>query len=168
MRLFHVSETSDIEAFEPRAGARGELRSLVWAVDADHLVNYMLPRECPRVCFRADARTTATDRRSFLGPSGKPVVAIGADWLARVKETHVWVYELPSADFHSEDVNAGYYVSLRRVVPLSKRLLERPAAEVVRAGAELRVVADLARLAHAVTNSSLAFSCIRLRNLEHP
>jgi hypothetical protein len=57
------------------------------------------------------------------------------------------------------------HVSSEPVVPLGRRFVESPAVEVVRAGAELRVVADLRALAAAVSRSSLSFSCIRLRNL---
>jgi hypothetical protein len=45
--LFHISEEPGIELFEPRVSeGRGPV---VWAIDADRLRNYLLPRECPRV-----------------------------------------------------------------------------------------------------------------------
>ena len=44
MRLFHVSEQSDIDQFEPRMHYELE-REVVWAVDDDHLPNYLLPRD---------------------------------------------------------------------------------------------------------------------------
>lgn len=53
-RLFHVSEDSGIEVFEPRPAALfPNLGPVVWAVAESHLVNYLLPRECPRVTFCA-------------------------------------------------------------------------------------------------------------------
>lgn len=94
-----------------------------------------------------------------------PVVAIEGAWSKRVATTGLWLYELPSLSFKVDDANAGYHVSSEPVVPLGRRFVESPAVEVVRAGAELRVVADLRALAAAVSRSSLSFSCIRLRNL---
>jgi hypothetical protein len=44
--LFHISEESGIERFEPRP-SQYAMELVVWAIDADHLRNYLLPRECP-------------------------------------------------------------------------------------------------------------------------
>src|SRR5918995_828962 len=76
--LFHVSEQAGIEVFEPRwseiAGG-----SVVWAIDADHLRNYLVPRDCPRVTYYAGRETTAADVERFLG-SGPSVVAVESGW----------------------------------------------------------------------------------------
>jgi hypothetical protein len=64
LRLFHVSEKPAIAIFNPRlvpspdTGVTGEV---VWAVDEDHLPNYLLPRDCPRVTFRATPQTSGRD-----------------------------------------------------------------------------------------------------------
>jgi len=54
--LYHVSEYSHIERFEPRpppCSGVGPVESVVWAIDEEHLHNYLLPRDCPRVTFYA-------------------------------------------------------------------------------------------------------------------
>jgi hypothetical protein len=56
--LFHVSEQADIDVFERRWSESAGQR-LVWAIDEDHLRNYLLPRECPRVTFYAGAQTAS-------------------------------------------------------------------------------------------------------------
>ena len=66
--LFHVSEESGIERFEPRPSQYPD-EPVVWAIDADRLRNYLLPRECPRVTYYAGRETTAADVERFLGPS---------------------------------------------------------------------------------------------------
>jgi hypothetical protein len=49
--LFHVSEEPGIERFEPRPSEyAGE--PAVWAIDAERLRNYLVPRECPRDLLR--------------------------------------------------------------------------------------------------------------------
>jgi len=79
-RLYHVSEEDGITVFKPRlppsddSGVRGEV---VWAIDEEHLPNYLLPRDCPRVTFGVSAQTTVEDRGVYFGGSiGHRVVAI--------------------------------------------------------------------------------------------
>ena len=164
MQLHHVSERGDIERFEPRVMPDGDRRALVWAVDEGHLVNYLLPRDCPRVCFRADRSTTEADRVRFLGTACGPVVAIEVAWLERASSSRLWVYQLPAESFECEDRNAGYFVSRGAVSPSVRRSIEAPLVELVKTGAELRVVVSLLGLAAEVARSTLTFSCIRMRN----
>lgn len=53
VQLFHVSDQPDIALFQPRPAPRapGVEDAVVWAVDEEHLPNYLLPRDCPRVTF---------------------------------------------------------------------------------------------------------------------
>ena len=164
MRLHHVSEHGDIGRFEPRAIAQDDHRELVWAVDDEHLVNYLLPRDCPRVCFRAGVSTTEVDRVRLLGASSGPIVAIEAAWLERASSSRLWVYQLPAESFECEDRNAGYFVSRVAVNPVARRTVDAPLVALVKAGAELRVLASLRGLAAEVARSTLSFSCIRMRN----
>jgi hypothetical protein len=66
--LFHVSEEADIDRFEPRPSHNAD-GPVVWAVDADRLRSYLLPRQCPRVTYYAGPQTTAADVERFLGSS---------------------------------------------------------------------------------------------------
>jgi hypothetical protein len=168
LRVFHVSERAGIDAFEPRVppSAKPESRTpVVWAVDEVHLPNYLLPRHCPRVGFGAHAGTTDADRRQFIGQGGaKRVVAIEACWFERAMRSILWLYEMPAAGFECADPTAGYFVSPLTVRPVSCSRIESPVTHLLASGAELRVVPDLVSLAEAVAASSLAFSCIRMRN----
>ena len=66
-QLFHVSDRGDIGVFVPRvAPTDPAMGTVVWAIDATHLGNQLLPRDCPRVCFRDGPHTTDVDRRRFL------------------------------------------------------------------------------------------------------
>jgi hypothetical protein len=66
--LFHVSEQHGIELFEPRWSENAG-KKVLWAIDADHLRNYLVPRECPRVTYYAGPQTTTADVERFLGKS---------------------------------------------------------------------------------------------------
>lgn len=106
-RLFHVSENPNIEFFEPRpvpspdAGTQG---LAVWAVDDEHLVNYLLPRDCPRVTFAG-----ALQR----------VVAVESEWKERIEKCQLYLYEFPIEKFEQIDAGAGYYITRETIIPKS-------------------------------------------------
>lgn len=167
-RLWHVSETQGIARFEPRApssDSAGDTVPVVWAIADEYLVNYLLPRDCPRVCVRAGNGTTESDRLRHLGTSkATAVIFIEEDWYERAVQAALWLYEMPGSTFRCADENAGYYLSEKIVVPQSETLVRAPLDMMARRGAELRVVPRLRPVAAEVVASTLAFSVIRLRN----
>ena len=46
--LFHISAEPGIEVFEPRP-SQYTSEPVVWAITAERLHNYLVPRDCPRV-----------------------------------------------------------------------------------------------------------------------
>ena len=162
--LYHVSEEPQITRFNPRPSHLVDV-PVVWAIDADHLRNYLLPRECPRVTFYAGPQTTPNDRERFLGSSSS-VVAIESAWLERLERARLYCYHLPPATFERLDATAGYFVSPEPVSPIGVDVMINPRAELERRGAELRIVNELWLLHDAVVASSLMFSMIRMRNAE--
>jgi hypothetical protein len=160
--LFHVSEEGRIEEFEPRALEEGE-DPVVWAIDAAHLRNYLLPRNCPRVTYYAGRETTDADVQRFLG-SSKAVIAIERNWLERLQACRLYCYQLPPETFQCVDECAGYFVSRVPVTPVCVEIVDDAVSELRRREAELRVVPNLWALRDAVVESSLQFSIIRMRN----
>jgi uncharacterized protein DUF6886 len=159
--LYHVSEDGGIQRFELRVSAGGQ--TVVWAIDAERLRNYLVPRDCPRVTFYAGPATTASDVERFLGSSAA-VVAIEARWFERLRRCRLYCYHLPPETFVSLDDCAGYFVSAAAVAPSRVEVIDDAIAELLRRGVELRVLADLWPLRDAVVASSLQFSMIRMRN----
>ena len=160
--LFHVSEEAGIERFEPRP-SQYAAEPVVWAVDADHLRNYLLPRECPRVTFYAGRETTVADVERLLG-SSPAVIAVESAWLERLRSCRLYCYHLPAETFECIDECAGYFVSRRPVVPTRVQVVDDLLAALLGRGVELRFVPDLWFLRDAVISSTLRFSVIRLRN----
>lgn len=165
-RLFHVSEEAGIGRFAPRpvpspdSGVEG---LAVWAVAESHLPNYLLPRDCPRICFRAGPGSTQADRRRFrIG--ARRVVAVEAASLDRVRACSLTIYEMPPDTFEAALPEAGYWISRAAVAPLAARTVVDGLAELAATGTEVRVLQDFWRLYDAVTGSSLQFSIIRKRN----
>jgi hypothetical protein len=160
--LFHVSQESGIELFEPRPSQFSD-EPVVWAVDADRLRNYLVPRECPRVTYYAGRETTAADEERFLG-SSPAVIAIESAWLARVRSCRLYCYYLPPEAFACIDECAGYFVSRRSVMPTQVDVVDDLLAALLERGVELRFVPSLWPLRDVVVSSTLRYSIIRMRN----
>ena len=164
--LFHVSEVADIQEFSPRtSGYTAE--PVVWAIDADRLRNYLLPRDCPRVTYCAGPYTTAADKARFLG-SNAAVVAIEQGWLERVRRCRLYCYHLPARTFECVDECAGYFVSRATVRPVRVEAIGDPVSELRQRSVDLRILPSLFALRDAVVTSTLQFSIIRMRNALPP
>jgi hypothetical protein len=165
-KLFHVSEDSGIARFEPRpppspdAGVKGPA---VWAVAESHLPNYLLPRDCPRICFRAGPGTSAADRDRFL-IGARRVVAFEAAWLDRVRTSTLTIYEFSPDTFEEAHTEAAYWISRATVTPVGWTQVDDLLAKIAASGTEVRILQDFWPLRDAVAESSLQFSIIRKRN----
>ena len=166
--LYHVSEEPNIERFEPRLPQRSDvspIEPVVWAIDEEHIHNYLLPRDCPRVTFYALPSSALADiERLLMGTSARFVVTIEAYWLPVVQRTRLYCYDLPPDTFEVADVGAGYYVSREAVVPQAVTPITDALIELTRRDVELRVTPSLWPLHDAVAASTLQFSIIRMRN----
>lgn len=167
-RLFHVSEEGEIGAFEPRVPPStdaGISEEVVWAIDDDHLPNYLLPRDCPRVTYRISETTSTEDRDRFLGQSAaRRVIAVESAWFARIQACRLFVYEVPTANFELADASAGYWIARTVIIPVGVTSIADPMAEILRCDVELRLLPSLWPLHDAVVASTLDFSIIRMRN----
>ena len=122
-RIWHISETSGIERFEPRPDSDG--RERVWAIGESRLHNYLLPRDCPRVTFYAAATTSAADRARFFSVSDtESVVAIERGWLDRVRNTRLYLYQFAPDDFELTDAIAAYWISERTATPVERAVVD--------------------------------------------
>jgi hypothetical protein len=167
--LWHVSEDGAISVLRPhRAASATENELLVWAVDTRHLPLFWFPRDCPRATFWAHSRTTADDVERFLaGDRRLRVHAFESGWFHRIRAVKLFAYRLPEESFERHDVG-GYWVSRETVEPLARVALDDLLALHAEAGIELRVVPALAPVWQRVTDSTLDFSGIRLRNAAPP
>lgn len=138
--LFHVSHEGPLTAFTPQP--------TVWAIDEAHLPNYLLPRDCPRVCWAID---------------GHRVICIEEGWAERLDDLPLHVHRLAPEGFAVRDGGAGYWVSEHPVAVLGVETIDDCRATIAAHGAELRVVDDLWPLVDRVVERGGEFSCIRMR-----
>jgi hypothetical protein len=167
-KLFHVSEEPNIPFFEPRPSPsrfEGLHEDVVFAIGENLLHNYLLPRDCPRVCFYKGPNTSAKDLENFFAHTRADyIMAVENAWLEKIASTTIYCYELPTETFTSLDECAGYYISLQRVAPTSLKVMPYIMSELLARNIELRFMPSLWPLADAVVQSTLQFSLIRMRN----
>jgi hypothetical protein len=168
LRLFHVSEDARIRTFVPRPSPSqfdAIRKEVVFAISERLLHNYLLPRDCPRVCYYAGSQTSPEDRQAFLGQfSASFVIAVENRWIKTIERTTLFLYEFPAQDFWLLDENAGYYISEKTIVPVSVRPIYNILEEMLKRDVELRFMPSINELSEAVSHSSLNFSLIRMRN----
>jgi hypothetical protein len=126
-------------------------------------VNFLLPRDCPRICFREGPQTTEADRARFLG-NAQIVVAVEDAWAPRIAASTLHIYEMPPGIFEEVLPEAGYWISRQAVTPIGVQVRTGLFQALQDAGAQVRTLTDFWPLADAVAASSLKFSIIRKRN----
>ena len=140
---------------------------MVFAVSDEMLHNYLLPRECPRVTYYATEHSLQNDIDEFIGSSKKKYfINIEEGWFERVIQTILYLYELPSESFALLDEGAGYYFSSEALKPIRIKVVSDAIGEIKKRNAEIRTLPSLKQLAERVSNSSLQFSIIRIRNTQ--
>ena len=161
MRLFHFSEEAGIAEFEPIDGS-------VWAINNEMAVNYLLPRDCPRVTFGIGDATSAVDASGFqaMARGFRRVIAIENGWVESVLSTKLTRYEFGEAGFHLQDETAGYWTSPDRQIPIGSTLIENLEAAIRSEGGLLIAAASIWPLVDQVTDSTLRYSVIRQSNAQ--
>lgn len=166
MRLFHVSEESNIQKFVPRIPYRKDVdqsKGIVWALTEEQLPNWGTPRDCPRVCFRAVEETTQDDIDNYFSSSSRHCVAIEYDWHQRMLDTTLYIYEFDTANFYFDE-RAGFYVSDKTETPIAVAKHENLYEELFKRNVEVRILENLWQLGEAVKKSSLKWSLCRMHN----
>jgi hypothetical protein len=168
MALFHFSEDPSITCFHPHlVASKPNSEPMVWAIDEEHAPHYYLPRDCPRViCWPGERSTDEDLERFFAHTQARCIMAVESDWLDRVQEAQIYRYTLPADSFVGQDNTAGYYVSRESVTPIDVAPMGALLEAICGAGIELHLTPSLWPLRHAVVNSSLEFSIIRMRNAQ--
>ena len=168
MRLFHYSEEADIEIFEPRPSKYHDF-NVVWAVGEEVAVNFLTPRDCPRITYGMDAHTNAADHERWLSHSAtERIIAIESGWLERLRNCTLYEYEMPPESFALEDTPAAHYISRQTITPLKRRVINDLLAELASRNVELRVLPSLWPLRDQIAASTLRFSIYRMRNAQAP
>lgn len=168
MRFFHVSEEPNINIFEPRTPTRQDLDQnikLVWAITEERLVNFLTPRDCPRVTFYAKENSSKDDIEKYIRKSNiQAVIAIEQKWFQKMLNTTLYLYEFDSSNFQLQDHTAGYYVSKKTEIPTRVTKIENLFQALFERNIELCIVPNLWDLFDNITTSTLGYSMCRMKN----
>jgi hypothetical protein len=166
MRLFHVSEESNIDIFNPRRPERDDLDKsigLVWAIDEKHLPNFLTPRDCPRVTYHIGENTSEQDKEAYFSSSDiQHVVIIENAWYKIMKDTCLFLYEFNPEGFELQDIIAGYYLSKSAQIPIAKYTITDLFGALFERNIELRVVSNLWDIAVRIKETTLNWSICRM------
>ena len=166
MRLFHVSEESEIEIFNPRIPTRTDLDQsvgLVWAINEKCLPNFLTPRNCPRVTYHIGLNTSESDMKRYISTNGcSHVVVIETKWFEILKNTKLYLYEFDSKQFELQDNIAGYYISKTPQTPIAKFELTNLVLELSRRNVEIRVLDNLWDICEEIQQTTFNWSMCRM------
>ncbi|PEB51620.1 hypothetical protein CON65_20580 [Bacillus pseudomycoides] len=166
MRIFHVSEEKRIQVFHPRKPTRTDLdptKGLVWAIDDQCLPDFLMPRNCPRVCYRVGSNTSESDKQTYLSSkSCSHVVVIENKWFETMKNTKLYLYEFDTKQFTLQDENAGYYVSETSQIPIAKLEVVDLFEELFKRNVELRLVNNLWDMFDEIQKTTFQWSMCRM------
>jgi hypothetical protein len=166
LRLFHVSEESNIEIFNPRIPTRKDLDNsvgLVWAITETCLPNFLTPRDCPRVTYHISKDTSKNDIAKYISADTiSHVLILENKWFDLMKKTTLYIYEFEVKDFELQDESAGYYVSKSRQVPIAKHVITDLFYELFSRNVELRFVDNLWHISKEIKLTTFNWSLCRM------
>jgi hypothetical protein len=166
MRLFHVSEESNIVIFNPRLPSRNDLDKsigLVWAINEKCLPNFLNPRDCPRVTYHIGKNTSQNDIAKYISSDTiSHVLIVENKWFEQMKNTTLYLYEFDVKNFKLQDEVAGYYVAKTPQIPIAKYVLTDLFFELFSRNIELRFVDNLWSIFDEIKQTSLDWSMCRM------
>ncbi|MCL2170990.1 MAG: hypothetical protein FWB71_02455 [Defluviitaleaceae bacterium] len=163
IRLYHVSDDPSITTFIPRITTRTDMqqtKGLVWALEESGIVNFLVPRQCPRVYYRATEETTEEDIARFFASSSRQGIAIENIWHDRMTKASLYIYEFDGSTFYPAD-GPMYMVSEQTQTPLSVTKVDNLFAQLFERNVEVRILPNLHQLKEAVLQSTLRGGMMR-------
>lgn len=158
MRLFHVSEESDIKVFKLRIPSRNDMdksKGLVWATNEKCLPTFLTPRDYPRVAYYSADKINKEDLKYFSSKTSNHVIVIENKWFQIMKNTTLYLYEFNFNNFYIQDEIAGYYVSEYVEIPFNKIIIEDLFLELLKRNIEIRIVDNLWDLCDEIKETTL-------------
>ncbi|NQX69483.1 hypothetical protein HQN90_25455 [Paenibacillus alba] len=157
MHLYHFSEESDIDIFEPRVKAnRTDMPPVVWAIDREHEFTFFVPRDCPRIVYKKAEGVSVEDEAKFFGLSSSDIImTVETHWYQAIRDAVIYRYTLPSESFEVFDETAGYYISQKTVRPTHREPLTNLIEKLIEMNIELRFTPNLFPLRDAILRSTV-------------
>jgi hypothetical protein len=165
--LYHISEDPNIKEFFPQIyKAYEELPPVVWAMDEEHIINYLFPRDCPRIIYRYSREVIEEDKMKFFSNTVSDVIiTIENRWYNKLKNATLYKYIFDPKGFRLNDSIAGYYISEEKIIPKSIEKMENLLEKLMEYNIELRFTPNLYLLRDSLIKSTINnYSIIRFKN----
>ena len=167
-RLYHISEEEDIQYFHPRISKeQWNYENYVWAIDEEKIHNYLLPRECPRICIDLEKiKININWLEKFPIENQKAIVFVPDYWKENILLCTLFKYEFDNSNFKLIDKIAGYYVSRKVEVPIRKFEIKNCEQELTNSNAILITLkrAQMLEIKEKVVKDLNDFSIIKWNN----
>ena len=163
MSFYHVSDDPGITEFIPRITARTDMdnfKGYVRALDERGLINFMTPRNCPRVYYYAVETTTEEDIAKYFASSARHGIAIENIWHECMTKASLYIYELDAITFYKAD-GPGYYISEQTQIPLSVTKVDNLFEQLFEKNVEVRILPNLHQFKEAVMQSTVRGGMMR-------
>ena len=169
-RLFHLSEERNIPTFNPRISKKQwNYKKYVWAIAEEKLHNYFLPRACPRICVGLEESTILSNwLNKTTIKHKKALIFVPDEWQEKIQECTLFKYEFNDRNFKLIDQIAGYYVSDKIEIPISKVEIKNCIQELHNLNIELIIMdkEKMKKIKEFVVNNLKEFSIIKWSNFE--
>lgn len=170
LKLYHISEEDNIAIFYPRISKKQwNYEKYVWAIEEEKLHNYLLPRDCPRICVDLEEPNTSSNwLGSYARENQKAIIFVPENRKEQIQNCTLFKYEFLECNFKIIDKIAGYYVSTQPATPINKTTIKHCKAALEERNVSLEMVSTTAliKIRAQVVEHWKMFSIIKWSNLE--
>lgn len=167
-RLFHLSEEKNIQKFIPRESKKQWGGAMyVWAISEGKIHNYLLPRDCPRICITTNKLDIFKEWIDTEKPKNrKAIIFVSTDWIEKIRNCTLYRCEFDNSKFTEIDKIAGYYVSSLIEVPIETTKINNCLRALEILNVELAIVdnSSLVEIKNKVVQNLIEFSVIKWSN----
>lgn len=168
-KLFHISEQENIHQFIPRKSKeQWNYNKYVWAISEEKIYNYLLPRDCPRICINVERKSASWfGLTPLVKENTNAIIYTPKDWYIKIKNCTLFKYEFSVGNFKLIDSIAGYYVSEKTELPLGIIKINNCLEELEKLKIKFVNVSkeEMVEIKEEVVNNLTDFSIIRWSNL---
>jgi len=169
-RLFHISDDKNIEKFIPRESkAIWNYQKYVWSISEDKIQNYLLPRDCPRICLKMNKLLTIGYCIEELElKQYENIIFAPESWEKKIENSILYRYEFSSKYFKVIDKIAEYYVSEKVEIPIEVRIINNCFEALGKTKTKLILLEgnSMNKVKENVINNTNEFSIIRWSNMQ--
>ncbi|EZH74154.1 hypothetical protein ATO12_14880 [Aquimarina atlantica] len=169
LRLFHISEEENIEKFNPRISKKQWNNKMlyVWAISEQKLHNYLLPRNCPRICINMGQSSILKELLPLEEiQNRKSIIIVPENWKSSIQNCILYKYQFKKQNFKLIDKIAGYYVSTKTESPIHKVKIKNCIKELDELNVELKIVdkIKMLKIKEKIVENLEEFSIIKWSN----